>query len=158
MGTRRLFALLQVSVRISAAERDALYEQIHARLSGIDEVWQAAGAQDWETADEVAREFADNLRLIVDDLGWGEGGGEPLELITPPDVLRRVLTRVQGKAEEQLRVEEEERTERQHFSAKPTSFSAWRRERLRSAALRVMRTILEGRVALVRRHLRHIEE
>lgn len=96
---------------ITAAERDALFEQIHARLSGIDEVWSAAGSDDWERADQAARDFADDLRLIVDDLGWGEGGGTELELTTPPEVLRRVLTRMHRRGEELREVEEEERAD-----------------------------------------------
>jgi len=98
-----------VSVRITAAERDALYEQIVVRLSGIDEVWMAVEAEDYAQAERVGREFSDNLRLILDDLGWGNGSGEPLELATPPDVLQRVCTRIQGSAEAQRRMEEEER-------------------------------------------------
>jgi hypothetical protein len=102
-----------VSVRLAAAERDALYEQILARLSGIDEVWVAAEAGDYARADQVGREFSDYLRLVLDDLGWGEGGGETLELVTPPDVLRRVCTRMQARAEEQREIEEAERAESQ---------------------------------------------
>jgi len=98
-------------VKITAAERDALYDQIHARLSGIDEVWMAAEVEDWERAGKVGREFSDDLRLILDDLGWGEGSGEPLELTSPPDVLRRVFTRLRIGAEERRAVEEEERAE-----------------------------------------------
>ena len=98
-------------MRISAAERDALYEQIFVRLSGIDEVWLAAESGDFAAADRVAREFCDDLRLILDDLGWGEGRGEPLELVTPPDVLRRVCARIQGRAEVERVEEEAERAE-----------------------------------------------
>ncbi|MDX6635548.1 MAG: hypothetical protein QOF06_1751 [Solirubrobacterales bacterium] len=98
-------------MRLEAAERDALYEQIFVRLSGIDEVWMAAETGDYAWADQVAREFSDYLRLILDDLGWGEGGGEPLELATPPDVLRRVCTQMQGRAEAQREMEEAERAE-----------------------------------------------
>jgi hypothetical protein len=98
-----------VSVRITAAERDALYEQIVVRLSGIDEVWMAVEAKDYARADRVAREFSDDLRLILDDLGWGAGSGEPLELTTPPDVLQRVCVRMRGNAEAQRETEEEER-------------------------------------------------
>jgi len=100
-----------VSVRITAAERDALYEQIAVRLSGIDDVWLAVEAEDYQRAERVAREFSDDLRLILDDLGWGAHGGEPLELTTPPDVLRRVCTRLRAKAEAQRETEEEERAE-----------------------------------------------
>lgn len=98
-----------MSVRITAAERDALYEQIVVRLSGIDEVWLAVEAKDYARAGQVGREFSDDLRLILDDLGWGAGRGEPLDLATPPDVLQRVCKRIQGKAEAQRETEEEER-------------------------------------------------
>lgn len=98
-----------MSVRITAAERDALYEQISVRLSGIDEVWMAVEAGDYARADRVGREFSDDLRLLLDDLGWGAGSGQPLELITPPDVLRRVCMRMQDRAEAQRGMEEEER-------------------------------------------------
>jgi hypothetical protein len=107
-----------VNVRISAAERDALYEELQARLSGIDEVWLAVAAEDWAEADKVGREFSDDLRLILDDLGWGAGGGRPLELGTPPDVLRRVLTRMQRRAEDRRAMEEEERAERRRREAR----------------------------------------
>jgi hypothetical protein len=100
-----------MNVRITAAERDALYEQIVVRLSGIDEVWMAVEAKDYARADLVGREFSDDLRLILDDLGWGAGSGEPLELATPADVLQRVCTRVQGSAEAQRETEEEERAQ-----------------------------------------------
>ncbi|HET8956474.1 MAG TPA: hypothetical protein VFN18_12520 [Solirubrobacterales bacterium] len=98
-------------MRISAAERDALYEQIFVRLSGLDEVWTAAQLGEYERADRVAREFSDDLRLILDDLGWGEGSGGPLDLVTPPDVLRRVCTRMRSRAEAQWEIEEAERAE-----------------------------------------------
>jgi hypothetical protein len=100
-----------VSVRITAAERDALYDQIFVRLSGLDEVWTAAQLGEYERADRVAREFSDDLRLLLDDLGWGEGGGEPLDLVTPPEVLRRVCKRMQARAEGQRAMEEAERAE-----------------------------------------------
>lgn len=97
-------------MRITASERDALFEQLYARLSGIDEVWTSAAEQDRESAEGVARQFSDDLRLILDDLGWGENG-EAVELSSPPEVLRRVFTRVQTAAEERRREEVEEREE-----------------------------------------------
>lgn len=100
-----------MNVRITAAERDALYEQIVVRLSGIDEVWIAAEAGDFARAGRVAREFGDYLLLILEDLGWGEGGGEPLELTTPPEVLRRVCTQMGGRAEGEREQQEAERSE-----------------------------------------------
>ena len=100
-----------MSVRITADERDALYDQIYVRLSGIDRLWFATEAEDWESADELARELVDELRLVLEDLGWGEGDGEALQLTTPPDVLRRVLTRMQEQAEGAQAAEAEEREE-----------------------------------------------
>lgn len=98
-------------MRVTAAERDALYDQVFVRLSGIDSLWLAAQAGEWERADRLAREYVDDLRLVLEDLGWGEGVGEALQLRTPPEVLRRVLTRMQEQAEEQQQAEEEEREE-----------------------------------------------
>jgi hypothetical protein len=99
-----------VTVKITASERDALFEQLYARLSGIDEVWTSAAEEDRESAERVARQFSDDLRLILDDLGWGERG-VAVELSSPPDVLRRVFTRVQTATEERRREEVEEREE-----------------------------------------------
>ncbi len=45
----------------------------------------------------------------MEDLGWGEGSGGELQLTSPPDVLRRVITRMQRQAEVEEEAEEEER-------------------------------------------------
>jgi hypothetical protein len=88
-----------MSVTISHAQRDAVYDQILGRLSGIDDIWLAASTEKFETADRLGREYSDELRLIVDDLGWGGGPGvEIVELNTPPDVLRRVFGRLHDTA------------------------------------------------------------
>jgi hypothetical protein len=100
-----------MSVKITAAERDALLEQIHARLTGIDDVWTAASAQEWERANAVAHGFADELRLVVEDLGWEEASRETFELTAEPEVLRQVLGRIQERGEVRREVEEEERAE-----------------------------------------------
>lgn len=100
-----------MSVTISAAQRDALYDQIFDRLSGIGDVWTAAGAERYETAGRLGQEYSDDLRLILGDLGWGEGPGGTIELKTPPEVLRRVLPRLEQAAASysaSLRVEREE--------------------------------------------------
>jgi len=88
-----------MSVTISHAQRDAVYDQILDRLSGIDDIWTAASTGRFETADRLGREFCDELRLVLDDLGWGEGPEvETIELTTPPDVLRRVFARLRDTA------------------------------------------------------------
>ncbi len=88
-----------MSVTISHAQRDAVYGQILDRLSGIEDIWLAASAGRFETADRLGREYCDELRLVVDDLGWGQGpGGGSIELTTEPDVLRRVFARLRDSA------------------------------------------------------------
>lgn len=82
-------------VRITHAQRDAIYDQILDRLSGIGDVWLAVSTQSYETADRLGREYSDELRLVLDDLGWGDGpAGETIELTTAPDVLRRLFSRL----------------------------------------------------------------
>jgi hypothetical protein len=84
-----------VSATITHAQRDAVYDQILDRLSGIDDIWIAAFKADFETADRLGREYSDELRLVLDDLGWGDGpGAETIELTSAPEVLRRVFGRM----------------------------------------------------------------
>ena len=56
----------------------------------------------------LGEEFSDDLRLVLNDLGWGDGPGRTIELTTPPDVLRRVISRVQASAIGQRESEEPE--------------------------------------------------
>lgn len=99
-----------MTITITAEERDALYEHIYVRLSGIGDVWLAVQAEDFEMADRLGREFADDLYLVLDDLGWGETG-DHVVLRTPPKVLRRVFDRVQQTAEAERACVEQERLE-----------------------------------------------
>jgi hypothetical protein len=88
-----------VTVTVTAEQRDALCDQILDRLSGIGDVWVAAERRDYETAERLGREYSDDLRLVLDDLGFAERpGGTAVELTTPPDVLRRVLARLGNQA------------------------------------------------------------
>ncbi len=86
-----------MTVKISHAHRDAIYGQMLNRLSGIDDIYTAASAGRFDQADRLGREFSDDLRLILHDIGWGAGPElEIIELTTPPDVLRRVFDRLHG--------------------------------------------------------------
>jgi hypothetical protein len=87
-----------MSLAISAEQRDALYDQILDRLSGIGDIELAIGAERYEEAERIGREYSDDLRLLLDDLGIG-AGGEAVELTSPPEVLRRVLPRLRRIAE-----------------------------------------------------------
>lgn len=83
-----------MSHTITAAQRDALYDQILDRLSGIGDIELAIQAEDYGAAERIGREYSDDLRLLLDDLGVGAGDGEPVELTAPPELLRRALPRL----------------------------------------------------------------
>jgi hypothetical protein len=87
-----------MSTTITAAQRDALYDQILDRLSGIGDIEVAIQAEKYDAAERIGREYSDDLRLLLDDLGIGDGDGKPVALVTPPDVLRRVLPRLRQLA------------------------------------------------------------
>lgn len=103
-----------VPVTISAEQRDALYDQVLDHLSGIADLWSAVQRRDFGTADRVGREFSDDLRLILDDLGWGDSGG-PVELTMPTGDLRRVLLQLRQQAEHQEADLAEQRDDLQVF-------------------------------------------
>jgi hypothetical protein len=87
------------TVTITTAQRDALYDQILDRLSGIGDVWLAASTENYETADRLGREYSDDLRLVLDDLGWGDRSETAaIEMTTPPNVLRRIFRRLRDSA------------------------------------------------------------
>ncbi|MGE5527417.1 MAG: hypothetical protein ACM3Q9_02005 [Methanosarcina sp.] len=97
-------------ITITPEQRDALYEAVILHLSGIGDVALAIEREDFHEADRLGRAFADDLRVVLDDLGWGKHGGDA-ELTAPPDVLRRVLHRVRERAEDEERDEAKERAE-----------------------------------------------
>lgn len=82
-----------MTLTLTSLQRDLLYDQLLDRLSGIGDIWLAIDAEDFEGADRLGREFIEDLTLISDDLGWGEGNRDPVELTTPPEILRRALSR-----------------------------------------------------------------
>jgi hypothetical protein len=100
-----------VTVTVTAEQRDALCDQILDRLSGIGDVWVAAERRDYETAERLGREYSDDLRLVLDDLGFGDGPGRAVELTAPPDLLRRVLRRLRDQAVSDAAGREQERVE-----------------------------------------------
>ncbi len=100
-----------MTLTITAAQRDALHDQILDRLSGIGDVELALRAENFDTAERLGREYSDDLRLLLDDLGLGNGSGEPVELTAPPEVLRRVLPRLSELAKRHTASLEPEWTE-----------------------------------------------
>lgn len=85
--------MLSKQISVTVEQRDALYEQILARLSGVNDLWMLIQTERFEEAGQLGRAVSDDLQLAIDDLGWGDGDGEEVELTTPPEVLRRALSR-----------------------------------------------------------------
>jgi hypothetical protein len=88
-----------MSLAITGAQRDALYDQVLDRLSGIGDIEVAIRAQNYDIAERIGHEYLDELRLLLEDLGLGEGDGKPVELTAPPELLRRALPRLRRQAE-----------------------------------------------------------
>jgi hypothetical protein len=87
-----------MALTITKAQRDALYDQILDRLSGIGDIEMEIRTEKYEAAKRLASDYSDDLRLL-DDLGFGDGEGGQVELSTPPEVLRRALPRLQQLAQ-----------------------------------------------------------
>ena len=104
-----------MSVVLTATQRDALYRQVIAELTLLDDLRQAWETGDVETAYRLGRSCSDCLRLIVDGLGWGEhAASESTELRIPPAELTRILSRLRDSATLQY---EAERPDQEEFRA-----------------------------------------
>jgi hypothetical protein len=93
-----------VPVTITAEQREALYVQVLDHLSGIGDLWLAIDAGDYKVADSLGHAFVDDLRLLLDDLGWpgrsALSGDGSVALAMPAEDLRRVIERLREEAAE----------------------------------------------------------
>jgi hypothetical protein len=94
---------------ITSDQQTVLYEEILACLTGVGDLLIAIERSEFDRAQRLADEFADYLRFLADDLGWGEEDAGTIELKSPPAVLRRCMERLKQRAE----VEEREISEQQ---------------------------------------------
>ena len=124
-----------MTLTITAEQRDALCDQILDRLSGIGDIELAIQAENYVAAERLGREYSDDLRLLLDDLGLGDGNGEPVELTSPPEVLRRVLPRLRDLAVTHSASQEEDWAEAREIEE---------RNRLVAEACRSVLANLEG--------------
>lgn len=94
---------------ITTAQRNVLYDDILIRITAIGDVLTVIERGEFDKAQKLADEFADYLRLLADDLGWGKLPESRIELQSPPEVLRRSLERLRRIAEIEDKEETDER-------------------------------------------------
>jgi hypothetical protein len=87
-----------MSRTITAAQRDAVYDQLLDRLSGIGDIELAIQSENYDAAKRLVREYADDLQLL-ENLGFGDQHRKPVELTAPPEALRRTLPRLRELAQ-----------------------------------------------------------
>jgi DNA-binding transcriptional ArsR family regulator len=89
-----------VTVTLSAAEREAIYAQVRADLLAVDDLRLAIERDEHGTAHRLARRYVNELRLVINGLGWGDQGDKSAALTIPPDELRPILTELRDRAAE----------------------------------------------------------
>lgn len=92
-----------MSPTISAKQRNLVYDEVLVSLSGIDDVWRAVAAGDYDLAGRLGQEQSDNL-LLLSDLGWGSTASKPVELTTDRAVLQRIFRRIRNAVVERQAV------------------------------------------------------
>ncbi len=88
------------TIRITKDQRDALYEQVRNHLAAVGDLWLALETnKDYATAERLAIEFSEDLRLMA-DLGWDpKDQRERVALTMPPHDLMEVVRRLRDEAQ-----------------------------------------------------------
>jgi hypothetical protein len=116
------------TLKIIASQRDALYEQVRTHLGALNDVWIAMECnKDFDTAERLAIEFAEDFRLM-EDLGWNpKDERDRVELTMAPHDLMEVARRLRDEAKGGLadaqaerQVTEEEKAVEEFESARDT--------------------------------------
>jgi hypothetical protein len=104
-----------MAIQISPEQRRALYKRMLDQLRSFDDLMNAVEAGDLESAYRSGRRFLDALRLIQEEIGWGEHHAGSLELrCIPSQELSSILNRIREEAAAQ---HERERPEQEEFQA-----------------------------------------
>lgn len=97
---------------ITGKKRDAVHELVVEHLGGLGDVRIAIDCGDVETARRLAREFAEDFRLL-DDIGWGRDERTVVPLTIPPGELTAIFNRLRGDAQSALAGSEDEHEARE---------------------------------------------
>jgi len=90
--------MTEVVAVITGTKRDAVDELLIEHLGGLGDVRMAIDRGDVETARRLAREFAEDFRLL-DDIGWGPDERIAVPLTIPPGELTAIMNRLRGDAQ-----------------------------------------------------------
>jgi len=99
---------------ISKNQRDGLYALMRNHLGGLSDVFvEMEQRKDYDAAERLGREFAEDFRLL-DDIGWRPHDDRELVALTMPfGELSELLQRLQGEAERLLTESPAERRSRE---------------------------------------------
>ena len=97
------------NIAIATHQRDALYELVLDRLSGVGDISTELDNKDYAAAERIATRFSEDFRLMR-DLGWDPNDDrETVELTLPPLELMRIAKRLRDDARGGIAGLEEER-------------------------------------------------
>jgi hypothetical protein len=87
-----------MAITITARQREAIWGEVMADLTGIGDIYCLADGGDVEDALRLRRRYEDVMPLL-DDLGWGEHDDRQQVVITvPPYALGRAVARLTATA------------------------------------------------------------
>jgi hypothetical protein len=101
---------------LTGEKRDAVYGFLVEHLGGLGDVRIAIDRGDFGTARRLAREFAQDFRLL-DDLGWGSDERSEVPLTIPPGELAAIFERLRADARGALFESADERESREDDEA-----------------------------------------
>ena len=101
---------------LTGEKRDAVYELLIEHMGGLGDVRIAIDRGDFGTARRLAREFAEDFRLL-NDLGWGPDERSEVPLTIPSGELVAIFERLRADARGALTERTDERESREDDEA-----------------------------------------
>lgn len=78
-------------LNFTADQRNAMRDSVIDHLTGIGDIRLLVQRGDLDAARRLGEEYADDLRLLNDGLGWGEEATGEVQVDLPADLLERTL-------------------------------------------------------------------
>ncbi len=107
---------------LTGEKRDAVYGFLVEHLGALGDVRIAIDRGEFDTARRLAREFAEDFRLL-DDLGWGPDERSEVPLTIPSGELAAIFERLRADARGALSEPKDEREAREADEASRRRYS-----------------------------------